>query len=81
MNDINAKKSLTFFLFSEPSFREGVGRIWDFGHSFNTYNVSKTEFEADSRAIYTDWIMVGRDMKQAVKSYERERESETVATR
>ena len=72
------KNTLSFYLFSHPSFKEGVGRIWDFSQCLNTYSSSETEDEADARAIFVDWVMVGKDMKQAVKNFENESEPITV---
>lgn len=57
-------------LFSEPSFIEGIARLFDFGGTLNTYNSSKTDDEADKKALYSDWVAVGEDLKKAVSVYE-----------
>ncbi len=61
------------FLFAEPSFLEGMARIWDFGNSLNVYNESRTGREADDTALWMDWNMVGLDMREAIERF-RERE-------
>ncbi len=64
-------RSLSFLLFSRPSFLEGMSRIVDFGGTLNMYNDSKTPEEADNLALSNDWKMIGRDLKSAVEEYER----------
>jgi hypothetical protein len=64
--------SRTFFLFARPSFVEGMARIFDFGNSLNLYNESFTEQEADARALWSDWSMVGQDMNDAIQKVTQE---------
>ena len=33
------------------------------------YNISKTEVEADKRAIFSDWRMVGQDIESAAAHF------------
>lgn len=61
------------FLYAVPNFVTGVSRILDFGSTLNTYNVSQSDEEADFKAIYSDWYMVGTDIKGAMEEYDRER--------
>ena len=56
----------TSFLFARPSFLEGLARIFDFGGSLNQYNTSATPEEADKRALRSDWLAVGDDMRRAI---------------
>lgn len=56
------------YLFSTPSFIEGVGRLLDFGSTLNNYNYSKSDKEADYRAISSDWRAVGNDMREVMES-------------
>jgi hypothetical protein len=60
------------FLFARPSFLEGVARVMDLGGTMQVYNNSKTEKEADLKALKKDWQAVGEDISNAVKSYEQE---------
>ena len=56
------------FLYATPSFLEGMARILEFGNTLNEYNSSQSEEEADEVAIYMDWLMVGGDLKSALKA-------------
>ena len=67
------KESYTYTLFARPSFIEGVARIWDFGNGLNRYNASDSEKEADAKALYADWLMVGEDIKKGMEVYEQQR--------
>lgn len=60
-------------LFSQPSFVEGMARLFDFGGKLNNYNYSETEDEADFNAIYSDWQTVGQDMLFAFEKFEAEK--------
>lgn len=59
------------YLFARPSFLEGVARVVDLGGTLQNYNVSKTEDEADLKALRKDWEAVGGDIKSAINKYER----------
>ena len=59
------------FLFARPSFIEGMARVIDLGATLQVYNESRTEKEADIKAIKKDWEAVGEDVANAVKGYER----------
>ena len=54
------------FLYAKPSFLEGVARLVDFGGTLNEYNFSQTGEEADARAIWIDWAIVGQDMRRVM---------------
>lgn len=56
-------------LCARPSFWEGVARLFDFGGTLNHYKYSKSEEEADYRAILSDWRNVGNDIKKATKQF------------
>jgi hypothetical protein len=58
---------LTDFLFATPSFIAGMGRAIDLGGTMTTFNLSDTPAEADERALLSDWIAVGNDMREAFK--------------
>ncbi|MBI2551870.1 hypothetical protein HYW17_01040 [Candidatus Uhrbacteria bacterium] len=59
----------TFYLFAKPSFIEGVGRVLDLGGVLDTYNISTTPAEADAKALRTDWMAVGNDLRSAMQQY------------
>lgn len=59
-------------LFSEPSFFEGIGRLFDWGSTLNNYNTSESESESDYKALASDWASVGEDMRMAVNKYEQQ---------
>jgi hypothetical protein len=62
-------KIKTDFLVAQPCGAFGVGRFFDFAGTFDAYNVSRSEWEADARAIYSDWAIVGADMQIAVQRF------------
>ena len=35
---------------------------------FDSYNASETEEEADAKALYSDFRMIGQDLKHAIES-------------
>jgi hypothetical protein len=37
---------------------------------FDQYNTSQSEEEADSKALFWDWAMVGEDMRNAIREFE-----------
>ena len=47
------------FLYSDPSFLSGLSRTLDLYGLYDAYNRSDTPAEADTRAIASDWIIVG----------------------
>lgn len=61
------------FLFVRPSFIEGVGRMFDISGSYNTYNYSRDDREADARAFYRDWRAIGRDFRAALNQLRSQR--------
>lgn len=68
---LNMKRHYVFGqLFARPSIVEGVGRIVDLGATMQKYNESKTEEEADVRALKNDWRAVGEDFRKSIANYE-----------
>ena len=61
-----------FRLFATPSFLTGAARLVDLGGVFDKYNSSASEEEADSRALASDWSVVGDDLRKAMDQMERE---------
>jgi hypothetical protein len=56
------------FLVAQPSALSGIARILDLYGVFDDYNHSSTEREADLRATYVDWQIVGDDLRNALRS-------------
>jgi hypothetical protein len=55
------------FLYSEPSFLSGGARAFDLFGLYDQYNQSTSPEEADTRAIASDWIIVGQDLESAME--------------
>ena len=66
-------RHLTTYLFAQPSFIEGAGRVLDIGGVYDLYNESEDAKEADTTALKCDWFMVGKDMKSAIQEYVQQR--------
>jgi hypothetical protein len=66
------RKVQSDFLFAEPSFMSGAGRIVDLWGQFDDYNRSDTPAEADAKAIASDWLVVGQDIQDAVEQNQSE---------
>lgn len=66
----------TDFLFARPGFVTGVARLFDFGGTLNTYNVSPSEEMADTHALQADWRVVGDDMRIALATYRKQQKCE-----
>ena len=62
----------TDFLYARPSATEGVARLLDFGNFLNEYNSSRSEEQADVRALRADWYAVGDDMRAAFSRFAEE---------
>ena len=60
------RKSLSTYLFCVPSFLSGIARIFDLGATFNSYNKSDSPSEDDYKAIYSDWLMIGKDIENSM---------------
>jgi hypothetical protein len=61
-------KIQSLYLVAEPSFIEGVSRIFDFAGNLSVYNESDTPEEADLQALRADWEALAGDMRSAVGS-------------
>ena len=59
------------FLFVPPSFLSGMGSILDLFGNLDGYNFSQTGEEADWKAIYSDYRMIGQDIEDSMRAYER----------
>lgn len=61
-------ESRTDFLYATPTFLSGAATVFAVSGFSHRYNRSSTEFEADSRAIYSDWSLVGQDIGTSTSS-------------
>ncbi|MFA4923117.1 MAG: hypothetical protein WC557_02860 [Ignavibacteriaceae bacterium] len=66
--------SETTILFARPSFWEGMARVLDLGNTVNSYNVSKSENEADARAIAADWHTILQDYNDTFETVIKEKD-------
>jgi hypothetical protein len=58
------------FLFADPSFVSGAARLFDWWGLYDTYNVSRNGQEADAKAMFSDWRIVGQDLDDAMVEFE-----------
>lgn len=54
-------------LFARPSFLSGAARVLDLAGTFDQYNSSESDEEADFRALQSDWAAIGWDMHQVIQ--------------
>jgi hypothetical protein len=66
----------TDFLFSKMSLLTGAASAFNLAGNFYRFNHSATEAEADAKAIFSDWSMVGEDLRTAFKEFEVERKKQ-----
>jgi len=71
----------SMYLCSMPGFWIGVGRLLDFGKSYDLYNEAANGNQADGLGSFVDWQMVSQDMWQAIVCYEQEVEPTEVNRR
>jgi len=55
-------------LIAMPSFFTGYGRALDVAGTFDSYNASDSEQNADAEAIANDWRIVGQQLHEAIAS-------------
>lgn len=65
------KISKTDFLLPRNSFMVGLGSVLNIAGSYFDYNSSKTAEEADLKALFSDWINVGKDMNISKQRFEK----------
>ena len=59
---------MTDFLFAQPSFLKGMGRVADRHGQIDSYNTSPSGAVADERALRADWLAIGKDIADAMKA-------------
>lgn len=55
------------FLFPKQSFMRGIASIGNL-NGMVLCNSSENQLEADSLALYSDWKMVGNDIREAINN-------------
>lgn len=65
-------KYKTDYLFSKCNFMRGIGSVLNLPGNYYEFNTSKTEQEADNRALTSDWQNVGDDIRTAKKKFEKQ---------
>lgn len=63
-------KYRTDYLLPKNNLWVGMGSILNLAGSYFDYNYSKTEKEADFKAIMSDWENVGVDVKKSKEKFE-----------
>jgi len=58
------------FLVSSPSFASGAARLFDWYGVYDSYNRSRNGQEADAKAMFSDWRLVGQDINDAMVEFE-----------
>lgn len=70
--------SYSEFLFARSDFWSGMARVLDMGCPLNVYNTSRDGWEADRRALASDWAAVGDDFRTAIVEMKRRIEESRV---
>jgi hypothetical protein len=69
-------KYRTDYLLPKNNFWVGMGSILNLAGSYFDYNYSKTEKEADFKAIMSDWENVGDDIRKSKEKFENKHKRE-----
>ena len=65
-----SEKIKSDFLVATSSFTSGAGRLLDWYGLYDLYNVSRSGQEADAKAIFSDWRVVGEDINDAMLEFD-----------
>ncbi len=68
------------FLFASPSWLSGAARGFDLAGLYDEYNESATGDEADAKALFADWRVVGQSLLNAVMGIRREPQEPSSST-
>lgn len=60
-------KNNPIFSFKRPSFFKGMGSVLNISGNYYKINYSDSALIADAKAIKSDWIVVGQDIRNAIK--------------
>lgn len=70
------EKYKTDFLLPKNNFLVGLGSIFNLAGSYFEYKYSRSEQEADRKALMSDWFNVGNDIKLSKEKFEKEHSKE-----
>jgi hypothetical protein len=62
------KRFRTDYLTARPSYLTGAGTVFNLAGSYYRFNAARSAKQADARAIYMDWAMIGQDLRKAMAS-------------
>jgi hypothetical protein len=63
-------KYKTNFLFPRCTFIDGLGSVLNLDGNYYEFNGSKSEADADRKALISDWENVGDDIRKAIDKFE-----------
>jgi hypothetical protein len=63
------KKYRTDFLFPANGFLVGMGNTLNIAGNYYQFNYSDNDEEADSKAIESDWGVIGQDIENAILNH------------
>jgi hypothetical protein len=66
------KRYRTDFLFVNPSFTMGLGSILNIEGNYFHFNYSENAEQADTKALESDWGMVGQDIEYAIEEFSKD---------
>lgn len=67
--DFSCPDPPTDYLVVRPNLLDGIASIADVFGSRWSYNYSPSEEEADARAMWLDWAVIGSDLNRAMERY------------
>lgn len=70
------KFNICTFLFPTSSFILGVGSIMNIAGGYYDYNSSETPIDADFKALKSDWLVVGKDIKSSIENFKEDHKSQ-----
>lgn len=73
---MNRKRPSSDFLFAQPSALFGCARLFDIGSFFDEYNSCDSPEEADAKAMYADWSVVGETLESTIRSEQQLQQSD-----
>lgn len=66
----------TDFLLPKNNFLVGLGSVLNLSEAYFEYNYSKSDIEADFKALYSDWQNIGNDIEKSTRKFETENSQE-----
>lgn len=65
----NTNNFATDYLASSGSIISGAGSIFNLQGNYFSYKHNNSEQESDSFAIYSDWFMIGKDIRHCIETF------------